>query len=239
MFSYYGSKSKIVKRYPSPTYDTIIEPFAGSARYSLHGDNWKKNVRLYDTYEVVVELWKYLIRVDEKEILALPDAPKGTDIRALGLTEEQRYLMGFCINRGSVTPKNIASGFNSWSKDKLRIAGTLHKIRHWKVEKKDYREIENPIATWFIDPPYRKMGVFYPESSSAIDFDVLSHWCRTRNGQIIVCENIDATWMPFIPLTDFSGAYRKNIEAIWTNESQVSPLATQTVIDPNSEPPLA
>jgi site-specific DNA-adenine methylase len=35
MFSYYGSKSKIVKYYPCPAHDKIIEPFAGSARYSL------------------------------------------------------------------------------------------------------------------------------------------------------------------------------------------------------------
>jgi site-specific DNA-adenine methylase len=42
MWSYYGGKSKIVQYYPDPKYDTIIEPFAGSAQYSLYGDNWKK-----------------------------------------------------------------------------------------------------------------------------------------------------------------------------------------------------
>ncbi len=45
MFSYYGSKSKIVKHYPPPEYDTIIEPFAGSARYALMYYN--KNVTAY------------------------------------------------------------------------------------------------------------------------------------------------------------------------------------------------
>lgn len=35
MFSYYGSKSKVVDLYPSPKFGKIIEPFAGSARYSL------------------------------------------------------------------------------------------------------------------------------------------------------------------------------------------------------------
>lgn len=35
MFSYYGSKSKIVNYYPPPKENIIIEPFAGSARYSL------------------------------------------------------------------------------------------------------------------------------------------------------------------------------------------------------------
>jgi len=35
MFSYYGSKKKIVKYYPEPVHDVIIEPFAGAAWYSL------------------------------------------------------------------------------------------------------------------------------------------------------------------------------------------------------------
>jgi len=47
MFSYYGSKSKLAQHYPTPKYDTIVEPFAGAAGYSLYGDNWKKNVLLY------------------------------------------------------------------------------------------------------------------------------------------------------------------------------------------------
>jgi len=34
MFSYYGSKSKIVDYYPPPKHKRIIEPFAGSARYT-------------------------------------------------------------------------------------------------------------------------------------------------------------------------------------------------------------
>jgi site-specific DNA-adenine methylase len=33
MFSYYGSKSKIIDHYPAPKFNKIIEPFAGSARY--------------------------------------------------------------------------------------------------------------------------------------------------------------------------------------------------------------
>lgn len=38
MWSYYGTKKKIAKYYPSPQYDKIIEPFAGAAQYSLYGD---------------------------------------------------------------------------------------------------------------------------------------------------------------------------------------------------------
>ena len=35
MWGYYGSKSKIASMYPKPMYDKIIEPFAGTAQYSL------------------------------------------------------------------------------------------------------------------------------------------------------------------------------------------------------------
>ena len=57
MFSYYGSKSKIVDYYPPPKYGKIIEPFAGSARYSLRF--WQKDVLLVDKYPVIIEVWNY------------------------------------------------------------------------------------------------------------------------------------------------------------------------------------
>ena len=60
MWSYYGRKTKVVKYYPVPRYDTIIEPFAGTAVYSLHQDNWKKNVILIEKYDIIVNIWKYL-----------------------------------------------------------------------------------------------------------------------------------------------------------------------------------
>ena len=40
MFYYYGRKQKIFGKYPKPQFDTIIEPFAGSAAYSM---NYYKN----------------------------------------------------------------------------------------------------------------------------------------------------------------------------------------------------
>ena len=51
VFYYYGRKKQIVSYYPSPNFDTIIEPFAGSAAYSLNGYNWKKNVILVEKDE--------------------------------------------------------------------------------------------------------------------------------------------------------------------------------------------
>src|SRR3990167_10642526 len=161
MWSYYGSKSKIVHLYPAPIHDKIIEPFAGTARYSLR--NFDRDVLLVDKYRVIVEIWKFLQLASENDILGLPDVNEGDDIRKMILSREERLFIGFCINGGSTKPKNIGTNntvrkFNSWNMDKKRIAKNLFKIRHWKIEFGSYNEIENQEATWFIDPPYQFGG---------------------------------------------------------------------------------
>ena len=42
-------------------------------------------------------------------------------------------------------------------------------------------------------------------------------WCRTRQGQVIACENVGATWLPFEPLRDFQSARPGGVsrEAVW------------------------
>ena len=42
--------------------------------------------------------------------------------------------------------------------------------------------------------------------------------CETRRGQVIVCENTKATWLPFQPLIQLSGQKHTTTEAIWRNE---------------------
>jgi site-specific DNA-adenine methylase len=61
MFYYYGRKKQLAKYYPSTSFDTIIEPFAGAAAYSLFNDNWKKRVILIEKDEKVAAIWKWLI----------------------------------------------------------------------------------------------------------------------------------------------------------------------------------
>ena len=69
MWGYYGSKSKIVKHYPEPQFDTIIEPFAGTAQYSLK--YWDKNVILLEKYDVIVNLWKWLQQCSKEDVLGI------------------------------------------------------------------------------------------------------------------------------------------------------------------------
>ena len=97
------------------------------------------------------------------------------------------------------------------------IINNLHKIRHWKVIEESYEKIDNENVTWFIDPPYQFGGHEYKCSNKSIDFVKLSEWCKTRNGQIIVCENTKADWLPFKPMIDMQGAMFKTTEAIWSN----------------------
>lgn len=202
MFSYYGSKSKLAKLYPAPRYDRIIEPFAGSARYSLlYAD---REVTLFDANPLIVDIWNYLIDASPADILALPDIESKrylSDIK--GLADVERALIGFHLCRGKAKPRNMGHGQNSWNRDKLRIAGEVGRIKHWKVGCYKWTELAflDIEATWFIDPPYQKTQVStnsdrYPFGDD-IDYAQLAEFVKTRNGQTIVCEGDGADWLPF------------------------------------------
>jgi site-specific DNA-adenine methylase len=216
MFSYYGSKSKIVDYYPPPKHKRIIEPFAGSARYSLK--YWQNDVLLVDKYPVIVGIWNYLIQATKADILGLPDLKTGDNVDAFNISQEEKWLIGFCINGGSAQPKKTAKDYNTWGEAKIRIADDVQKIKHWKVMLGSYEDLQNEEATWFIDPPYQFGGEWYVKSTKHIDFAKLAEWCQGRNGQVIVCENTKADWLPFKPMVDMQGAMYKTTEAIWSNQ---------------------
>lgn len=224
MFSYYGSKTSIAKLYPPPKHNLIIEPFAGAAKYSLL--HWEKNVILLDKYDVIIKIWKWLQQCSEKDILSLPILKPGQMVRDYDLDCEEAYLfLGFVISWGRQAPSTKASPKTcTWKKfDRVeeqikKIARNLYKIRHWKFVHGDYINLENEVATWFIDPPYQFGGEVYIESNKNINYSELANWCKSRYGQIIVCENTKADWMDFKPMKEFKGQKKKTIEAIWSNE---------------------
>jgi site-specific DNA-adenine methylase len=215
MFSYYGSKSKVVDYYPPPKHKKIIEPFAGSARYSLK--YWQNDVLLVDKYPVIIGIWNYLIQATKHDILSLPDLKSGDNVDSFNISQEEKWLIGFCINGGSAQPKKTAKDYNTWGDAKPRIAQDVQKIKHWKAIVGCYDELNNEEATWFVDPPYQFGGEWYVKSTKDIDFVKLADWCKSRNGQIIVCENTKADWLPFKPMVDMQGAVYKTTEAIWSN----------------------
>lgn len=214
IWSYYGRKTKVVKYYPEPIHDTIIEPFAGTAVYSLYKDNWKKNVILIDKYDVIVRIWRYLQQASTEDILQLPSLKKGDKVDDYTmLSQEEKWLIGFCINRGNPRPVKTANNYNSWDKNKIDIANNLHKIRHWQIYQGDYIEAPDVQATWFIDPPYQNGGYKYKHNQ--IDYIALAQWCRGRKGQVIVCENTTSDWMDFKPLKQMRGVQFTRTEAMW------------------------
>jgi site-specific DNA-adenine methylase len=109
-FSYYGSKWRDSPRlYPKPLYKTIIEPFAGSAGYSLRYP--EHDVLLVDADPVIAGVWKYLIAADESEILGLPDVKEGQRVSDLDIPEQAKWLIGFWLNHGSAAPAQQPSAW--------------------------------------------------------------------------------------------------------------------------------
>jgi len=220
MWSYYGSKSKVVHLYPPPKHQTLIEPFAGSARYALK--YFDRDVILVDKYSIIVELWQWLQQCSENDILNLPTLKQNETVHEFGLTENQKRLLGFVIKGGDSSPANKAGSFDGCSVDAQknqlkRIAKNLFKIKHWTIIHGSYQDLENQQATWFIDPPYQFGGEHYKESNKKLNFKELAQWCQSRNGQVIVCENTKADWLDFRPMSKMRGSIHTTTEAIWSN----------------------
>ena len=226
MFSYYGSKAKVVQYYPSPTTLKIREAFAGSARYSvMYWDT--PDILLMDKYQVIVDVWHYLQRASVNDILGLPRLKEGETLDDFNLSYEEKMFLGFCIKGGNQIPskkttwRNVVHRPNSQNYRLQNISSNLYKIKHWKIIQGSYEDLPNENATWFIDPPYQFGGEHYKESNKNLDFNSLANWSKTRQGQVIVCENTKADWMDFKEINFFKHANNmgneKTTEAIWTN----------------------
>lgn len=220
-FSYFGSKYRLAKYYPKPKYNTIIEPFAGSAGYSLFYP--ERDVLLYETYQPIVELWDYLINVDENKLLSLPVGPfdKKYPINKESLTSPEKTLLGFWLTESQTSPSRYPlskSRGGNWTIRKKQILSLqLPYIRHWKVEQNSFEQIPNIEATWFIDPPYQKAGKRYIHNQ--IDYSFLGEWCRTRFGQVIVCEQEGADWLDFSQKIDGRNASNRSYKEVYWYKS--------------------
>lgn len=236
-FTFYGGKWRAAPFYPAPRHDTVVEPFAGSAGYALRYPDRK--VVLVERDPLIAATWRYLLRVSEREVLALPDVPLDGGVDNVNVCREARLLIGWWLNKGSAQPKR-APGANmrrsllgleprdppsSWWGEvvRKRIASQLHAIRHWKLIEGPYAAAPDMEATWFIDPPYEKAGKHYRYGPEQIVYPDLATWCRARRGQVIVCENVGADWLPFKPWRDVKASEARyggkvSREAIWTND---------------------
>lgn len=210
----------MINLYPAPKYAKIIEPFAGSARYALK--YWDRDVLLVDCREVVIKTWHYLQQASLADILALPEPKKGDDLAKFNLSEGERFLLGWQLGRGATHPRGTIQKFSYLSRDKATIANQLYKIKHWTIRLGSYLDIENEACTWFIDPPYLHGGKSY--RTGQLDYPALANWCKSRLGQVIVCENTKADWLPFWGVGNLAGAQARSTEAMWCNDLSQSRL---------------
>lgn len=231
--SYYGGKWRLALKYPAPVHTHIVEPFAGSAGYSLHYPD--RRVILNERDPKLAAVWRYLLTVEPAEILALPDLGLDQSVDDLPLIQEARWLIGWWLNPAAcaapmrkfspVAIKGMAGKLSRqgqlyWgSKVRERIATQVPRIRHWRVIEGDYAELPNIRATWFIDPPYNNSaGRAYREQPGS--FSDLACWSVGRCGQVIVCENAGADWLPFTHLSDAQAISRpgktgRSAEVVW------------------------
>lgn len=227
-FSYYGSKWLLARHYPVPIHEQIIEPFAGSAGYSLRYPALK--VTLVDLNPVISGLWDYLTKVSSAEILRLPVNVDSVD--EVSGPPESRYLIGFWLGRAQHSPSRKRT---SWARDgrwprcfwgesiRARIARQVEYIRHWEVKEASFDSIALSRATWFVDPPYIAQGGAY-FGSRALDHRSIGRWASGLPGQVIVCEAEGADWLPFETFrtaraNSSRGSGRVSREVLWTRSA--------------------
>lgn len=217
-FTYYGGKWRIAERYLHPEYKVIVEPFAGSAGYACRFAH--HDVILIDKDPKIAGIWQYLVSVSPQEILSLPDVPlEGTVEDVVWPCDAAKWLAGMWLNKGAAAPCLRPSAWmrqktheNSFwgSAIRTRIATQVPHIRHWQVIHGTYADAPDVPATWFVDPPYQLAGRHYKCGADQIDFTHLAAWCREREGQIMVCENEGATWLPFRPFDEVKATFKKS-----------------------------
>lgn len=198
-----------------------------------HADH---DVVLCEKYPVLAEMWRYLIGASADEIMRIPDVEHVDDLPGW-VPEGGKILVGFAMNSATVSPcKRLSAGrkrlaeagrkFEGWnSAYRNSVAHGVQCIKHWRLFEGSFEELGNGAATWFIDPPYSNhAGSYYVYSD--IDFIRLGRWCQDRIGQVIVCENVGAQWLPFEPFKAFHSTMGRpqSQEALWYRESSVKEI---------------
>ena len=134
------------------------------------------------------------------------------------MSDPERWTIGLFLNPGSSVPKKSSGNFCDWDeKHRKLLSEELFKIKHWEIKNESYENAENMEATWFCDPPYSGNGGKYYVDNK-IDYKSLADWCKERKGQVIVCENEGADWLPFKPLVDLKGQKHNRKEVMWYGE---------------------
>lgn len=234
-FAYYGAKHGLAGKYPPPAHSTIVEPFAGSAAYSVRHAARVDRVILIDADPAVVELWHRVKSMTADDLDAVDDAvtrDRTSDPLLGGLAGGTTLHAVLGGKSRQITPRMR----QDWPSVRRRIAGFLAHAHKFDIKHGSYADADDIQATWFVDPPYQTSddlgawvaGNAYRCGAAALDFAHLGGWCRTRRGQVIVCEQSPASWLPFSPLArqhnGVAGNGATRTEVIWRNDAEQHPL---------------
>jgi len=228
VFYYYGAKNRYAKRYPAPQHSLIVEPFAGSAGYAMRHLEQDGGLRavLVEKDPRVAELWRRLLGMSPEEVESYP-------LPDVGDRTTDYFIMCSAASNALAkckTFKVTERAATEFRRMRRRVARILRAVRgRVEVIEGDYTRAPNDEATWFIDPPYQVpadsasraanpagMGYARGCDASSMDYRRLARWCRSRRGQVIVCEYASATWLPFRPLVNAQNASgKKHLEGVW------------------------
>jgi hypothetical protein len=229
-FLLFGGKHKLAHRLGSPQRDHVIEPFAGSAGYSVF---WEpRRVTLVERDPVIAGIWQFLKRSSAKDIMRLPVDIDTIDDIPRRICQEAKWLVGFWFNHGNAQPAISRSNWarqprhraSFWSDTiRLRLAHQVSQIRHWRIIEGDWRDAPDVSGHWHVDPPYTMAGKLYRYSN--VDYAALADWCLSRKGYVQVCENAGADWLPFEEYAALSDRHRTGVaaEAVFETENDGSP----------------
>lgn len=220
MFPYFGRKKRLASKYPAPRFPLVIEPFAGSMAYTLHhrppgAIGVEKDPR-------VVDLWERLL--DGTYDLTPP---------VVGEQDTRLFVKLCAFSDHSLTSPSLKVT-EAMARNFARAVTAVTEAAEYASTHVAYLEgswdaLPTPAkaATYFIDPPYAKFigrtpgRGGYLESANDIDYEALAAWCRSLPGQVIVCEQEGADWLPFRPLASNQSIggnqARRQTEVIWTN----------------------
>lgn len=213
-FPYYGSKYRLARLLGPPQCDTIIEPFAGSACYSLFWwEYWwgpKKQVILVDIDPVIIGVFEWLKSPSAaRDIGRLPDRvlhiDELDDLKPK-VCEAAKWFVGLWLDHAQSRPavtmcnwgRNSVKWRNYWSADiKYRILKQIPLIRNNPtIICGNYWDAPDIEAHWHIDAPYQgSCGRAY--RLNHIDYHALGQFVDSLKGYIQVCGGPDDDWLPF------------------------------------------
>lgn len=211
MFPYFGKKSRAARLYPIPKYPLVIEPFAGSMAYTLH--HRPDEAIGIEADRRVVDLWNRSVKT--KSVPPKPEIGSATTDLLVKLCSYSEHSL---TTEGPMTVTSRM--LRDWDSVHERMIRDGRWCRsHVSYRHGNYTSAPNVEATWFIDPPYQNANRRgYRFGGNLIDFSALADFVHSRQGQVIVCEQEGADWLPFENLYSLaSHRGSRRTEMIWTN----------------------